>query len=71
MDLYGLYIRSQIARAALESPEHARRREALRKLELQVRERRWQRRRELVSRAFAVVVARRRAYDSELAGRVG
>lgn len=70
MKPYALYLRSQISRAALESPEHARRREALRELELQVRERRAKRRRELVSRALAVVAPRRRD-GSELAGRVG
>jgi hypothetical protein len=70
MHPYALYVHSQISRPTLESPEHARRREALRELDLEVRERRAQRRRELVSRALAVVAPGRRD-GSELAGRVG
>lgn len=66
MDLHGLYLRNQIARATLESPEHAGPREALRERESRVRERRLQRRRKLVARVLAVV-ARRRAHDSGLA----
>jgi hypothetical protein len=71
MHPYALYVHTQISRPALESPEHARRRKALRELEFEVRERRAQRRRELVSRALAIVAARRKSYDDELPGAVG
>jgi hypothetical protein len=71
MDPYApVYPQSDLSRGprvARARPERG----AARELELQARERRAQRRRELVSRALAVVAARRRDYDGELAGRVG
>lgn len=72
MDPYApAYPQSDLSRGPRVARARPPERGAARELELRVRERRAQRRRELVSRALAVVAARRRDYDGELAGRVG
>jgi hypothetical protein len=55
MHTYLLYVQQQISRAQEESPEQLRRRQALRELELQARERRPQRTRRLTRLALTLV----------------
>jgi hypothetical protein len=69
MNLYAYLIHAQI-RADLDSPESAKRRERLRRYELEAREQSRRRKRELARRAWTTLRARGRRESRELRQRI-